>query len=59
MESNKREMSNEEEGDFLNILLESDLYLDLPLRERHSLLKHLAECCHTLGVSAFPKYEKQ
>ncbi len=58
MENSGNEIGKKEEGDFLDILLESDLYLDLPLRERQNLLKHLSECCHTLGFSLLPKYEK-
>ncbi len=29
--------------EILNILLESDLYLELPLKERHDLFKHIVK----------------
>ena len=31
------------EKDALNILMDSDLYFELPLEERHLLLKHIIE----------------
>ena len=30
-----------QDRDILEILLESDLYLELPLKERHELFKHI------------------
>ncbi len=35
--------SNKHERDLLNILMDSNLYFDLSLRERRTLLKHIVE----------------
>jgi len=34
---------SEQQKELINILMDSDLYLDLPLEERHLLLKHILD----------------
>ncbi len=33
--------SSDQDKEVLDILLESDLYLELPLKERHALFRHI------------------
>lgn len=42
--------SDEQEKDLLDILLDSELYLELPLPERCLLLKHIVACYHSLAT---------
>ncbi len=41
-----------QDREILEILLESDLYLELPLKERHELFKHIVKVifCEDRGV---------
>ncbi len=42
-ESQAKHIIKRAEQDALSILMDSDLYLDLPIEERHLLLKHIIE----------------
>jgi hypothetical protein len=42
--------SDEREKDLLDILLDSELYLELPLPERFLLLKHIISCYRSLAA---------
>jgi hypothetical protein len=35
--------SSDQEKEILDILLESDLYFELPLKERHALFRHIVK----------------
>ena len=35
--------SSDKDKEILDILLESDLYLELPLKERHALFRHIVK----------------
>jgi hypothetical protein len=45
-ENHANACSEEQEREVLNILMDSNLYLDLSLRERHILFKHVVEFYH-------------
>ncbi len=48
MEENHVNVCSEaQEREVLNILMDSNLYLDLSLQERHLLFKHVVEFYHT------------
>jgi hypothetical protein len=46
-----KQFSGGNEKDVLNILMDSDLYLELPLEERHLLLKHIMESYRSFAPS--------
>jgi len=54
MENNTMvENSDTQEKDVLNILMESNLYLELTLNERYLLLKHIVEYYRTLSICEY------
>jgi len=42
----------EQEKDLLDILIESTLYFELPLPERHRLILHICDCLSAAEASA-------